>query len=254
MLTASSVKIYFVLSLKIILFFYWVFFVGEWYLIKAAQKTENQYGSLRERMVEVQLKNRDIKNERILEVMKVVPRHLFMPSEVHAYAYEDHPVPIGRDQTISQPYIVALMTQIANPQPEDRVLEIGTGSGYQSAVLSGLVAEVFTIEIIPSLAYRARETLSRLGYKNVTVRAGDGYAGWSEKSPFDIIFVTAAADRIPSPLVDQLAENGKLVMPVGKAGEIQSLIFATKIGGQLRKTFVTSVRFVPMTGKVQQPD
>ena len=254
MLTASSVRISFIFSLKIILFFYWVFFVGEWYLIRAAQNTEDQYGSLRERMVEVHLKNRDIKNERVLEVMKVVPRHLFMPSEVRAYAYKDHPVPIGQNQTISQPYIVALMTQIANPQPEDRVLEIGTGSGYQSAVLSDLVAEVFTIEIIPSLAYRARETLSRLGYKNVTVRAGDGYAGWAEKSPFDIIFVTAAADRIPSPLVDQLAENGKLVIPVGKVGEIQSLIFATKIGGQLRKTFVTSVRFVPMTGKVQKPD
>ncbi len=253
-LKGPSVRLFSMASLLIFLFCCLAFVSCGWRPMEAAQTTEEQYRRLRQRMVESQLEGRDIQNERVLEVMKEVPRHLFMPPEARPHAYEDNPVPIGQNQTISQPYIVALMTQIADPQPEDRALEIGTGSGYQAAVLSGLVAEVLTIEIIPLLAQRARNTLSELGYENVTVREGDGYSGWPEKSPFDIILVTAAADRIPSPLIDQLAENGRLVMPVGRVGGVQNLILVTKSDGQVRETFITGVRFVPMTGRAQQPE
>jgi protein-L-isoaspartate(D-aspartate) O-methyltransferase len=221
--------------------------------IEAGQTTEDQYDQRRQRMVESQLESRNISNRRVLETMGTVPRHLFMPLEAREYAYVDNPVPIGEEQTISQPYIVALMTQVADPASRDRALEIGTGSGYQAAVLSKLVAEVYTIEIIPALAERARETLSQLGYGNVEVRQGDGYQGWPEKAPFEIILVTAAAREIPAPLIEQLAEKGRLVMPVGRVGGIQKLILLTKSNGQVRKTFITDVRFVPMTGTAQQP-
>ncbi|MDA2938641.1 protein-L-isoaspartate(D-aspartate) O-methyltransferase [Acidobacteria bacterium AH-259-A15] len=203
-------------------------------------------------MVKSQLENRDIVHRRVLQAMKKVPRHLFMPAEVRHYAYIDSPVPIGEGQTISQPYIVALMTQTADPKPHHRVLEIGTGSGYQAAVLAELVREVYTIEIISVLAQRAQKTLSKLDYNNVEVLQADGYQGWPEKAPFDIILVTAAAEAIPQPLIDQLAEGGRLVMPVGKVQGIQTLTLVTKRKGKVRRARITGVRFVPMTGEAQR--
>ncbi len=211
---------------------------------------EDDWLSQREQMVERQLEARDIRTSRVLEAMWKVPRHLFMPAEVRHYAYGDSPVPIGEKQTISQPYIVALMTQTVDPQPHQRALEIGTGSGYQAAVLAELIREVFTIEIISSLGKRARWTLEELGYDNVEVRVGDGYQGWSEEAPFDIILVTAAADQVPQPLIEQLAEGGRLVMPIGPVGGIQALTILTRVEGEIIRTHVTDVRFVPMTGEI----
>ena len=224
----------------------------------ASRPSENQLTAedemvrQREQMVERQLQARNIGNPRVLEAMRKVPRHLFMPVEVRRYAYGDSPVPIGEEQTISQPYIVALMTQTVDPQPHQRALEIGTGSGYQAAVLAELVSAVYTMEIIPFLGERARGTLEELGYDNVEVRVGDGYQGWPEEAPFDIILVTAAADQVPEPLIEQLAEGGKLVMPVGQVGGIQALTTLTRTGGEIIRTHVTDVRFVPMTGEIQR--
>ena len=214
--------------------------------------TQEEFAQQREQMVETQLKSRDIRNERVLEAMKKVPRHLFMPASVRQYAYVDSPIPIGQSQTISQPYIVALMTQTVDPKPGDRSLEVGTGSGYQAAVLGELVQEVYTIEIIPDLAERAEKALAELGYDNVEVRQGDGYQGWPEKAPFDIILITAAPEEIPQPLIDQLAEGGRLVVPVGPQGEVQTLTLVTKEKGEVKRAYITDVRFVPMTGEVQQ--
>ncbi len=214
--------------------------------------TQEDFAQQREQVVETQLKSRDIQSERVLEAMKKVPRHLFMPASVRQYAYIDSPVPIGKGQTISQPYIVGLMTQTVDPKPGDRALEVGTGSGYQAAVLGELVQEVYTIEIIPDLAERAEKVLVESGYDNVEVRQGDGYQGWPEKAPFDIILVTAAPEIIPQPLIDQLAEGGRLVVPVGPQGEIQTLTLVTKEKGEVQRTHVTGVRFVPMTGEVQR--
>ncbi len=214
--------------------------------------TQEDFAQQREKMVETQLKSRDIQSERVLEDMKKVPRHLFMPESVRQYAYIDSPVPIGEGQTISQPYIVGLMTQTVDPKPGDRALEVGTGSGYQAAVLGELVQEVYTIEIIPDLAERAEKALAESGYDNVEVRQGDGYQGWPEKAPFDIILITAAPEEIPQPLIDQLAEGGRLVVPVGPQGEIQTLTLVTREKGEVKRTYITDVRFVPMTGEVQQ--
>ncbi|MCZ6876834.1 MAG: protein-L-isoaspartate(D-aspartate) O-methyltransferase [Acidobacteria bacterium] len=214
--------------------------------------TQEDFAQQREKMVETQLKSRDIQSERVLEAMKKVPRHLFMPESVRQYAYIDSPVPIGEGQTISQPYIVGLMTQTVDPKPGDRALEVGTGSGYQAAVLGELVQEVYTIEIIPDLAERAEKALAESGYDNVEVRQGDGYQGWPEKAPFDIILITAAPEEIPQPLIDQLAEGGRLVVPVGPQGEIQTLTLVTREKGEVKRTYITDVRFVPMTGEVQQ--
>jgi len=214
--------------------------------------TQEEFAQQREEMVETQLKNRDIANELVLEAMRKVPRHLFMPASVRQYAYIDSPVPIGEGQTISQPYIVGLMTQTVDPRPGDRALEVGTGSGYQAAVLGELVQEVYTIEIVPVLAERAGKVLSESGSDNVEVRQGDGYQGWPEKAPFDIILITAAPEEIPKPLIDQLAEGGRLVVPVGPQGEIQTLTLVTKEKGEVKRAYITDVRFVPMTGEVQQ--
>ncbi len=214
--------------------------------------TQEEFAQQREEMVETQLKNRDISNELVLEAMRKVPRHLFMPASVRQYAYIDSPVPIGEGQTISQPYIVGLMTQTVDPRPGDRALEVGTGSGYQAAVLGELVQEVYTIEIVPVLAERAGKVLSESGNDNVEVRQGDGYQGWLEKAPFDIILITAAPEEIPKPLIDQLAEGGRLVVPVCPQGEIQTLTLVTKEKGEVKRTSITDVRFVPMTGEVQQ--
>lgn len=190
---------------------------------------------------------RDIKDERVLAAMRAVPRHEFVPAELRAEAYADHPLPIGHGQTISQPFIVAFMTEQLRPQPTDRVLEVGTGSGYQAAVLAGLVREVFTIEIVEPLAQRAAADLQRLGCTNVHVKAGDGHQGWPEHAPFDAVIVTCAPDRVPAPLVQQLKDGGRMVIPVGPDGGVQELYVLEKLGGEVRRKAVLPVRFVPMT-------
>lgn len=202
----------------------------------------------RSRMVEEQIKARDIHSERVLDVMRTVPRHLFVPASVQADAYSDSPLPIGYDQTISQPYIVAFMTEALDLQARHRVLEIGTGSGYQAAVLSRLVTAVFTIEIVEPLAQRARETLAQLGYSNVAVRTGNGYLGWPEHAPYDRIMVTAAPEQVPPALIAQLKIDGLMAIPVGSA-QMQELriLRRTPTGTETIKTL--PVLFVPMTGK-----
>ena len=177
--------------------------------------------------------------------MRTVPRHEFVPDEMRAFAYEDRPLAIGNGQTISQPYIVAFMTSVINPKSDDKILEIGTGSGYQAAVLAEIVGEVYTIEIIPALAEQAEKKFQALEYTNIHTRVGDGYHGWPEKAPFDAIVVTAAPDEIPMPLVDQLKEGGKLVIPVGPKYSVQSLQLVTKKKGKTSVTNLFPVRFVP---------
>jgi len=193
---------------------------------------------------------RHITNARVLAVMEKVPRHEFVPAELQPQAYDDRALPIGCDQTISQPYIVAFMTEQLDPQPTDRVLEIGTGSGYQAAVLAQLVAEVYTIEIIEPLAQRAGADLKRLGCTNVHARAGDGYGGWPEAAPFDAVIVTCSPEKVPPPLVEQLKDGGRMIIPVGPMGN-QELVLLCKQGERLEKRAVLSVRFVPMTGAAQ---
>ena len=215
----------------------------------AQAPTADAFSRARERMVQEQLiaPGRDITNPRVLKAMGSVPRHELVPESQRDRAYGDHPLPIGYGQTISQPYIVAFMTEQLDPQPTDRVLEVGTGSGYQAAVLSGLVAKVYSVEIVEPLARRAAGDLERLGYQNVHVRSGDGYGGWPEEAPFDAIIVTCAPERIPHPLIDQLKEGGRLIIPVGSFGD-QQLYLLEKRDGQVRQTGVLPVRFVPMTG------
>jgi len=202
----------------------------------------------RERMVEEQIVMRGVVEESVLAAMRKVPREEFVPEELRAASYDDRPLPIGYDQTISQPFIVAFMTQQLRPQSGDRVLEIGTGSGYQAAILAELVAEVYSVEIIEPLAKTAETTLQRLGYKNVHVKAGDGYKGWPEHAPFDCVIVTCAPDHVPKPLVEQLKEGGRMIIPVGSLGE-QDLYLVEKENGELRQRAVSPVRFVPMTGE-----
>ncbi len=211
---------------------------------------EDSFALARQRMVTEQLAGpgRDLTNARVLAAMGKVPRHEFVPEGLRSAAYQDRPLPIGHDQTISQPYIVAFMTERLEPKPTDRVLEIGTGSGYQAAVLAELVAEVNTIEIIEPLAKSAEATLKRLGYKNVRVRAGDGYQGWPEAAPFDGIIVTCAPDHVPQPLAAQLKEGGRMIIPVGEWYD-QKLYLLRKKGDQLEQKAVLPVRFVPMTRK-----
>jgi protein-L-isoaspartate(D-aspartate) O-methyltransferase len=211
------------------------------------------FAAARERMVREQLHGpfRDITNARVLEVMGRVPRHEFVPEKFRPQAYEDGPLPIGHDQTISQPYVVAFMTQQLDPQPADRVLEIGTGSGYQAAVLAELVKEVYTIEIVEPLAQRAEADLKRLGYTNLHVRAGDGYQGWPEAAPFDAIIVTCAPEKVPAPLTGQLKDGGRMIIPIGPTWD-QELVLLRKRNGQLEQSAVLAVRFVPMTGATQQ--
>ncbi|MFO0908737.1 MAG: protein-L-isoaspartate(D-aspartate) O-methyltransferase [Isosphaeraceae bacterium] len=201
----------------------------------------------RKRMVDDQLRGRDVRDPRVLAAMLRVPRHLFVPERVRDQAYGDHPLPIGHDQTISQPYIVGFMTEALAVEPRHRVLEIGTGSGYQAAVLSLLAGEVDTIEIVDPLAAQARETLKNLGYANVHVRAGNGYLGWPERAPFDRIIVTAAPDAIPPALVQQLAVGGLMAVPVGTTDQELRILRRTATGLETLRTL--PVRFVPMTGK-----
>lgn len=210
--------------------------------------------SARMRMVEEQLKPlpRGIKNELVLEAMSTVPRHEFLPESQRILAYTDRALPIGHGQTISQPYIVALMTQVLELQPGDSVLEIGTGSGYQAAVLAEITDEVYSIEIIEPLARRARDTLDRLGYTSVRTRIGDGYRGWPEHAPYDAIIVTAAPDHVPQPLVDQLAIGGRMVIPVGSYYQ-ELMLLKKDPEGNMTREGVIPVLFVPMTGEAGKP-
>ncbi len=204
----------------------------------------------RRRMIDHDLRGRDIRDRRVLEAMARVPRHRFVSADLAPRAYLDRPLPIGHGQTISQPYIVALMTQLAAPKPDSRALDVGTGSGYQAAVLGEICKEVYGIEILQPLAAEAKKRLAELGYKNVTVRAGDGYRGWPEKAPFDVILVAAAPDHVPKPLIDQLAPGGRLVIPVGGRWWSQDLLLIEKQkDGSLRRRKVIGVAFVPMTGE-----
>jgi len=206
--------------------------------------SENEYLSLRKKMVAEQIEARGIKDKNVLEAMRKVERHRFVPKDICHLAYGDHPLPIGEGQTISQPYIVALMTEVIRPNRSMRVLEIGTGSGYQAAILAELCKDVYTIEIIEKLGKQAQKILSEL-YKNVHVKIGDGYKGWPEAAPFDAIIVTCAPVSVPQPLADQLKEEGKMVIPVGKAG-MQHLVILTKTKGRLIAREILPVRFVPM--------
>ena len=203
----------------------------------------------RQAMVKMQLSSRGIRDKIVLDAMHRVSRHLFIPESHRREAYADHPVPIGFRQTISQPYIVAFMTQALELRPEDRVLEIGTGSGYQAAILGELAREVFTIEIIPQLGERSKELLARLDYKNIQVRTGDGYKGWPDEAPFDAIIVTAAPPQVPQPLLDQLKVGGRMIIPVGEFN--QGLILITRTVKGYERRNVLPVRFVPMTGEAQ---
>jgi protein-L-isoaspartate(D-aspartate) O-methyltransferase len=198
-------------------------------------------------MVRNQLSGRDIVNARVLDAMRRVPRHLFVPEAWRGEAYEDHPLPIGHGQTISQPYIVGFMTQALEIEPHHRVLEIGTGSGYQAAILAELAKEVYTIEIVEPLAERARGTLGELGYKNVQVRAGNGYLGWPEYAPYDRIMVTAAPEEVPPVLIEQLRVGGRMAIPVGSASQELRILRRTESGVETLRTL--PVQFVPMVGK-----
>jgi protein-L-isoaspartate(D-aspartate) O-methyltransferase len=211
------------------------------------QIAPDPFKTLRDQMVAQQIAARGVRDSRVLQVMREVPRHLFVSPRDQDAAYADEPRPIGHGQTISQPYIVALMTELARPQPTDRVLEVGTGSGYQAAVLSKLVAEVYTIELTEALAIDARRRLADLRCTNVVTRTGDGYDGWPDGAPFDLIIVTAAPERVPPALLDQLKPGGRLVIPVGDVQTVQELQLVEKdAAGQTRVEHVATVRFVPL--------
>ena len=201
-------------------------------------------------MVKEQIQGRGITNENVISAMKSVQRHLFVPQNLVNRAYEDNPLPIGFNQTISQPFVVAYMTEIAALTEEAKVLEIGTGSGYQTAVLAEIVSEVFSIEILPELAIRSRNLLDDLGYRNLTIKSGAGYQGWPEEAPFDAIVVTAAPNHVPPALIEQLAVGGKLVIPVGQIQQEMTIITKTDSGASTIQTL--PVRFVPMTGEAQE--
>jgi protein-L-isoaspartate(D-aspartate) O-methyltransferase len=222
--------------------------VGE---ISAPAQSDDPFAAARGSMVERQLRDRDINNVDVLRAMGRVPRHEFVPVELWGSAYADHPLPIGFGQTISQPYIVALMTQAAKPTAQSRALEIGLGSGYQTAVLAELCKEVYGIEILRPLADAARARLASLGYKNVTVECRDGYNGWRDHAPFDVILVTAAPNHVPEPLIEQLALGGRLVIPVGRVYQ-ELLLIKKKPDGSLHRESVAPVLFVPMIGEAGQ--
>ncbi len=214
------------------------------------QRSEKMYEKMRLSMVEDQIERRGVKDDRVLHAMREVPRHEFVPNHLKKYAYADEPLPIGEDQTISQPYIVAYMTEYLRLGEEDIVLEIGTGSGYQAAVLAEIVDTVYTIEIVDVLAKRAEKTLKRLGYENVLVKRGDGYAGWPEHAPYDAIIITAAPTKIPQPLLNQLKIGGFMILPLGDYSQ-ELVLIEKNIKGFEQKTLLP-VRFVPMTGEIAE--
>jgi protein-L-isoaspartate(D-aspartate) O-methyltransferase len=212
----------------------------------------SDFAAQRQQMVQQQLMTRGINDQRVLAAMAKVPREEFVPPDSRAASYEDGPLPIGYAQTISQPYVVAFMTEQLRLKPSDRVLEVGTGSGYQVAILAELVSEIYSIEIVEPLAKNAEATLQRLGYKNVHLKISDGYKGWPETAPFDAIIVTCAPDKVPQPLVDQLKDDGRMVIPVGDRFA-QQLYLLEKKNGQLKQSATLPVRFVPMTGGAKAP-
>jgi protein-L-isoaspartate(D-aspartate) O-methyltransferase len=216
----------------------------------AAAQNEDPFLSKRLNMVRTQIELRGVKNPRVLDAMRTVPRHAFVPQKHRDEAYEDHPLPIGQGQTISQPYIVAAMTELLDPKPTDRVLEVGTGSGYQAAILSVLVKEVYTVEILSQLGKTAERVLKEEHFDNVHVKIGDGYRGWPDFAPFDGIIVTAAPEEVPAPLLMQLRVGGRLVIPVGEWNQELKVYTRTKDGYDVRSVF--GVRFVPMTGEAQK--
>jgi protein-L-isoaspartate(D-aspartate) O-methyltransferase len=223
------------------------------FLTCSAQKGDKDfYQAARQQMVTEDIQKRGVDDPRVLQAMLKVERHLFVPENYRHMAYADHPVPIGEGQTISQPYIVALMTYHLHLKPEDKVLEIGTGSGYQAAVLAELAKEVYSIEIIDELARTAQERLRQLGYTNVWVKNGDGFYGWKEYAPYDAIIVTCAAPSIPEHLVEQLTEGGRMILPLGGEPFHQSLTVLTKQGGKIEKQLISDVVFVPMTGEIEE--
>jgi protein-L-isoaspartate(D-aspartate) O-methyltransferase len=211
--------------------------------------SSSEFAAERQKMVEEQLKPRGIRDERVLAAMAKVPREEFVAENVRGRSYSDGALPIGHDQTISQPYIVAFMTEQLRPKPTDRVLEVGTGSGYQTAILAELVQDVYTIEIVEPLAKEASARLARLGYANAHVKTGDGYQGWTEVAPFDAIVVTCAPDKIPQPLTQQLKDGGRMLVPVGTTMMDQQLYLLEKKNGELAQTAILPVRFVPMVGE-----
>ena len=228
-----------------------VFFLALLFLFPS--QNEEYFTQLRKQMVERQLKRRDITDPKVLDVMGKVKRHLFVSENLMGRAYTDFPLPIGEGQTISQPYIVALMTQLLNVKPGEKILEIGTGSGYQAAVLAELTDSVFTIEIKEKLAVSVEKRLKNLGYHNIKAKYGDGYYGWEEYAPFDAVIITAAANHIPPLLVKQLKEGGRLLLPLGSTIYWQTLTMGTKISGELKNIMhFTDVIFVPMTGEIQK--
>jgi len=237
-----------------IIFFIFALILAVIYLVNALHSHEKQptdkpddpYLKARLRMVSSQIEQRGVTDKNILEAMRRIPRHLFIPEKYRSHAYDDGPMPIGEGQTISQPYIVALMTWLIKPDEGDKILEIGTGSGYQAAVLAELAGEVYTIEIVEVLGHRAKALLDNLEYKNIDFRIGDGYQGWPEQAPFDGIIVTCAPPEVPQPLLDQLAEGGLMIIPVGV--DYQELVLFEKKDGEIIKRSVLPVRFVPMTG------
>jgi protein-L-isoaspartate(D-aspartate) O-methyltransferase len=214
---------------------------------EAQSNGRQDFQVMRERMIETQILPRDVRNDRVVQAMRRVPRELFIPEDMRPFAYDDRPLPIGRGQTISQPYIVAYMTQALELEPSHTVLEIGTGSGYQAAVLANIVKQVYSVEIVPDLADSARRALAQAGYTNVDVRTGNGYLGWPERAPFDRIIVTAAPPEIPQALVDQLAVGGVMVVPVGTGN--QEIVIITKTPDGVTQKRTIEVRFVPMVSK-----
>ncbi len=221
-------------------------------LLMTGMADSPESATARDRMVREQIEARGISRPQVLDAMRSVPRHMFVPGDLADSAYNDHPLPIGEGQTISQPYIVALMTEVLQLKPSERVLEIGTGSGYQAAILSGLAAQVYTIEIKQKLYVNAFNLLNKLNYKNILSRHGDGYFGWPEAAPFDAIMITAAVDHIPPPLVKQLADGSRLVLPLGSPFGYQNLVLVTKRGEDVSVKQIIGVLFVPMTGHAME--
>jgi len=229
-----------------------VFFLSILLLSIISAYSQDVYEKKRQIMVEKDIRRRGITDKKVLDVMGKTLRHLFVEEHLRDAAYEDYPLPIDEGQTISQPYVVALMTEALRLKPSDRVLEIGTGSGYQAAILAEIAKEVYTIEIRKGLADKAEKRLKEMGYKNVKVKYGDGYFGWEEYTPFDAIIITAAANHIPPPLIKQLKEGGRLIIPLGSTVYSQTLILAIKKKGELNLQEITSVRFVPMIGEAEK--